>query len=39
VIYYNVDINQHTIMYSGDQEKYVFDVTADINNGDLWVIC
>lgn len=38
IIAYNTSTNTHTVTYTEDTEQYNYDLTADINSGDLWVL-
>ncbi len=35
---FNNVTKKHTIAYTGDAEEYEYDLTADMNNGDIWVL-
>ena len=38
IISYNPSTKEHTLQYTGDSEQYIYNLSSDINNGDLWLI-
>ena len=38
ISYDHNNTNMHILVYTGDEETYQFDLTMDINNGDIWTI-
>ena len=38
ILSYDPAKNTHKLSYTGDKEEYEYDLTEDINNGDLWVL-
>ena len=38
IIGYDPASKEHTLTYTGDTDKYMYNLTPDITNGDLWVL-